>query len=81
VKVKFINDKSFIYESYNDENDEEKSLPIKPSTFIISITSGKKISLSNELFGLVRFLNDDPSQPHIVTLLIINVNGISKVSI
>jgi hypothetical protein len=62
--------------------DEERGVKVvKSTTFIISTFHNSRILTAiDDLGGLVRFLNDDPLQPQTVTVVVVNVNGISKTS-
>jgi len=63
-------------------NDEEKAINTLKETRIISALHGARISTAIDDFGgLVRFLDDDPSQPHTATILVVDANGISKTSL
>ncbi|GBC02578.1 hypothetical protein RclHR1_00470008 [Rhizophagus clarus] len=60
--------------------DEEKGVKVvKSTTFIIStLRNSRLLTAIDDLGGLVRFLNDDPSQPQTVTIVVLNASGISK---
>ncbi|CAI2171670.1 19816_t:CDS:10 [Funneliformis geosporum] len=66
-------------------NDEEKARELIKSmnanSWVISTWREARISTEvDEFGGLIRFLDDDPLHPHTATILVVNVNGITKTS-